>query len=310
MLKLYFEGFFQCRLATDPDPSDDPQGISGPTFAAAGEQDLDRIIRLQNAVSLRLPFVQIGVSVTRVTVQDAPIPNHPLLGANVELLDGAKFEGRNFIIAGTGREPIDPFHLRISGNGITLQRKDLWDPMNPALTLLQVTPEVMDRRQPTFDLMDAETQEAAGVTSPVEYRQARLQYLQSILPSTTDPLQRAALTRRIQELERDNQGYVGITSFAQIVLTVKETFRFDLNGPVVVVDPERTLGPVATKAYWPLEFWMGGYDCDTMCGYMRGKLSVPVIPAPLGSSLATALDHERPNSVAQSRSAWVARPSR
>ena len=282
MLTLKFEGFFQCRLATDPDPTDDRRGISGPTFTAPGEADLDRIIRLQDPVNLRLPFryEDFGVNVTTVEKNGAPIAGHPLIGADVELLDGAKFEGRNFIIAGTGREPIDPFHICITGGGITLSRKDLWDPQNPSLGILQVSPDLLARRQPSFVVQDPEVQEAMGVLAPEQYRQDRRNYLLSILNGYTDPIKRAACQKRIDFLNKDNEGYAGITMMAQIVLTVKETFKFEINGPAQVSDPNRVLGTVGTTPFWPIEFWMGGYDCDTMVGYMRGKLSLPVYPLP------------------------------
>ena len=32
-LYLHFEGYFQCRLATDPDPTREPRGVSGYTYA-------------------------------------------------------------------------------------------------------------------------------------------------------------------------------------------------------------------------------------------------------------------------------------
>ena len=47
MIEIHFEGWFECRLATDPDPTDEPRGVSGWTYALAGEPDLDRIIRTQ-----------------------------------------------------------------------------------------------------------------------------------------------------------------------------------------------------------------------------------------------------------------------
>jgi len=40
-LEIQFEGFWLCRLATDPDPSLEQRGISGFTFAVAGEDLLD-----------------------------------------------------------------------------------------------------------------------------------------------------------------------------------------------------------------------------------------------------------------------------
>lgn len=40
-LSIHFEGFWQCRLATDPDPSDEQRGISGFTYSVAGETLLE-----------------------------------------------------------------------------------------------------------------------------------------------------------------------------------------------------------------------------------------------------------------------------
>lgn len=40
-LDIQFEGFWQCRLATDPDPSDEQRGISGFTYSVAGETLLE-----------------------------------------------------------------------------------------------------------------------------------------------------------------------------------------------------------------------------------------------------------------------------
>ena len=55
MLTLRFSGWVSCRLATDPDPFDDPRGnLSGfRQLAYAGEPDLDRTIRFQNAPFMR-----------------------------------------------------------------------------------------------------------------------------------------------------------------------------------------------------------------------------------------------------------------
>ena len=66
MLRLSFEGWFQCRLATDPDPPDEVRGVSGWTFAVAGEPDLDRVIRLQPAGTItRSGGPTVGVTVTK-----------------------------------------------------------------------------------------------------------------------------------------------------------------------------------------------------------------------------------------------------
>ena len=46
-LTLNFEGWFQMRMATDPDPTDEKRGVSGYTFALAGEPDLDAKVHMQ-----------------------------------------------------------------------------------------------------------------------------------------------------------------------------------------------------------------------------------------------------------------------
>lgn len=46
-LSISFDGYFQCRLATDPDPSNEQRGISGFTYSVAGETLLDPSIWCQ-----------------------------------------------------------------------------------------------------------------------------------------------------------------------------------------------------------------------------------------------------------------------
>ena len=47
LLEVHFEGYFMCRIATDPDPSNEHRGMSGYTMALPRETRLDQIIRLQ-----------------------------------------------------------------------------------------------------------------------------------------------------------------------------------------------------------------------------------------------------------------------
>src|SRR5437588_725803 len=112
---IKFNGWFQCRLATDPDPSDEPRGVSGYVHAVAGEPDLDRIIRLQTNGSMRRSHCpKIGVSVAGVYGDPRhEASRHPLLGAVVDLLDAPKFEGRNHVLAEDGFEAVVPCHLRV-----------------------------------------------------------------------------------------------------------------------------------------------------------------------------------------------------
>lgn len=110
-VRISFSGSFQCRLATDPDPStatrSDPQNPArspGWTYDY-GEAPFDRIIRLQSPVDLRSALIDafVPVKVTNIEVQpQSPIggielpfqavPSDPLLGVPVSLGDTAFFD--------------------------------------------------------------------------------------------------------------------------------------------------------------------------------------------------------------------------
>lgn len=111
-LLIKFGGWFQCRLATDPDPADEPRGVDGYIHAVAGEPDLDRIIRLQPSdQSVRRSYCPVvGVKVTSVYLDQHKSNDHPLVGALVDFLDNPKFEGRNGILAVAGGSSISSSH--------------------------------------------------------------------------------------------------------------------------------------------------------------------------------------------------------
>ena len=58
-------------------------------------------------------------------------------------------------------------------------------------------------------------------------------------------------------------------------------YAFALDGTPQVLDPSQVLGgTVGTSQDWQLAMWWGGYDVDTLCGYVRGTLSVPFVEHP------------------------------
>ncbi len=132
MFLITFKGWVQCRLATDPDPYDEPRGVSGYIQAYTDEPDLDRIIRFNNPPFFRSHTPKISVKVSSVNLNGQDIDNHTLIGANVDLLDNPKFEGRNGIIAEDGEEPVVPYHLLIEKDDVSFSRATVAsDPNNP-----------------------------------------------------------------------------------------------------------------------------------------------------------------------------------
>ncbi len=219
--------------------------MSGPTFACPGEPDLDRIIRLQNPVAPRWPHEHdIGVDVYSVTIDDpsAPngqrvLPNHPLQGAHVDFLDVCGDE-RNFVVL-YQKMPIVPFRLNVTSldGQIVLDRVDLFDITRPKLMFDQICqecPELIDRRTIV------------------------------VVPNSIKQL---ALDKRIRNLEKDDEGMEGTTLPARLFLGLCGTYSFGINGPPRPnADPKNLLeGQIGTSQDWPITFWMGGFDVDTMC---------------------------------------------
>jgi len=191
MLELYFEGWFQCRLARDPDPSDEKRGVSGAAFATVYEPDLDRIIRLNDAVASRAMYLpaghqvpKVGVSVKSVYIDGQKIAAHPLLGARVDLLDGAVFQNLNGIFSTAGHEIIDPFHISVSREELRLSRKDLWDPSQPNLTMydMPLDSPLLARRAPAWqESQSIDVREATGIFNPTEYIKKRILDLEAAI---------------------------------------------------------------------------------------------------------------------------------
>jgi hypothetical protein len=191
MLELYFEGWFQCRLARDPDPSDEKRGISGAAFATVYEPDLDRIIRLNDAVASRAKYLPVGhqvppvnVSVKSVYIDGERIATHPLMGARVDLLENPVFQALNGIVSTPGQEIIDPFHISVSRDNFRLSRKDLWDPTQPDLTMydLPLDSPLLGRRRPQWqESQSVDVREASGIFNPAEYIKKRILDLETAI---------------------------------------------------------------------------------------------------------------------------------
>jgi len=288
MMDIHFEGWWQCRFATDPDPSDDPRGVSGPTFITAGEPVFDRVIRFQDPVTPRWPFTDtVGVKARTVTVNGEPQPTSALVGQPVDLRGDPQFHQRNLVLVGQPFQVlIDPFDLQVgTPDSVMLRRKALWDVTRPDLDIEDVFLDaaLIAPRMNTVAIQSAEVAEATGILDYAAYRRQRLKALVDRRKTATDPVQQAALDRRITALE-DDAILAGVRLAGEQFLGMQVTYDFALDGTPEVVDPSSALGgTVGTSQTWGLSMWWGGYDVDTLCGYVRGTLSVPFVPRPEAS---------------------------
>lgn len=298
-LSLSFEGFYQYRAPTDPDPTDEPRGVSGYTFALAGEPDLDGLMHFQPdepgvwqrrfGVSPDAPGPRVGVTVRRaqeyddatLTLTDVP----GLVGARLAL-PGSQPAERNGILIRNDMFVVDPVRVQLRGadGSMLLDRLDLLDPANPDLPITDATSDMLCRRQPQGFVSDSvEVAKATGLpdASPeacIANRQMRQRNLEELLAVETDPVQRAALETRISQLNILRRWWYLSVDDGQSIdrrahqLTLQAYgWCIDVNGPVAA----NALGADESRR-WPLAFWMGGFDGDALCAYVSGYLTVPL----------------------------------
>jgi hypothetical protein len=290
-LVLPFEGWIVLRLPTDPDASDEPRGVSGYTFAFAGEPDLDRVLYLQPPSDWEPRSGSpkpLGVSVQGATRSDGTRCER-LDGATVDLVDGPVLENRQWTIALPGYEPIVPFHLRIKGDGLSISRDIPLDPARPDLPVYEVDPAVIAVQ--AADGMQFEPQtigHATKIWDSLDEVKKRLAMLEDDLAREHDPDRRTALDGRIAELRYavDNPKDRRVTARYFV-----ERFAFPMLGPPATIEGDQVAvtggtldpgnaDPKSPTPPWTIAFWIGAWDPDVLCAYMQGALEIPFAQEP------------------------------
>jgi hypothetical protein len=269
-LILEFEGWCSLRLPTDPDPSDDPRGISGYTFAFAGEPDFDRVLNLQARAGMdyRSHSPQLGVTVRKAVRTDGYVVT-AFEGARVDLLGEPIIENRNWTLTLPGFEPIVPFHLRVAGTDAAVERMAPLNPADPSQPLWQVSQALLEAQGAQgMEYEPATVGDATGHWDPLGAVTARLAALKADLEHERDPTQRTALEGRIAELEF---AVANPSDRRVLVRNFVERFGFVMTGDAAVEGIEG----LSTTQPWRIDFWLGGWDPDVLCLYMKGALNVP-----------------------------------
>lgn len=298
MLILNFEGWFQMRMATDPDPTDELRGVSGYTFALAGEPDLDAKIHLQPDEEgvwerefgpLGTPGPKVGVTVRSATRNRKDAPE--LVGTKIAFVDAQILE-HNGLLVRDDYFIINPFRVRLTNEKkkVLLDRVDDLNPNDPSMPENEATTPMLTRRQATtFTSNSQEVATATGLESPanvalIANRLQRKRNLEALLAQTPkkDDTARSALETRIEQLAIVQRWWElsegSPTSrpidrrAAQLALQLSG-WNIDMNGRIAA----NTLG--ADETYpWNISFWMGGWDGDAMCGYVKGVWTIPLAP--------------------------------
>ena len=270
-LVLAFEGWCSLRLPTDPDPSDEPRGVSGYTFAFAGEPDFDRVLNLQARAGMtyRSHGPELGVTVRNAVRTDGYVVT-ALQGARVDLLGDPIIENRNWTLTLPGFEPIVPFHLRVAGDGVALERMaplNLADPSQPLWQVSQTLLEAQGAQGMEYE--PATVGAATGEWDPLGAVKQRLATLQQDLEHEHDEIARTNLEGRIAELK------IGIAANPPdrrvLVRNFVERFGFPMQGDATATG----IDGIDTTTPWRVDFWLGGWDPDVLSLYMKGALNVP-----------------------------------
>jgi len=293
MLILDFEGWFQMRMATDPDPTDELRGVSGYTFAFCGEPDLDHKLHFQPDE----PGVwerdfgpgggpKVGVHVTSAQRDGEDVPD--LAGGKIAFVDGMVIE-HNGLLVRNDYFIINPFRVTLAaGKTLLLDRVDYLNPANPAMPENEADSTMLTRRQATtFTSNSEQVAQATGLPNAanvtlIQNRLNRKASLEALLASTPkkNAVKRAELESRIYELGIVEQWWnlsQGTPNnrpidrrAAQLALQLSG-WNIDMNGAIAA----NRLG--ADERYpWNISFWMGGWDGDAMCGYVRGTWTIPL----------------------------------
>ena len=307
-MKLHFEGFWQCRMSTDPDPTLEFRGTSGYTVALPREGDFDRVIRTQRDQipenEFREPFPPylatlpdgttarpFGVAVTRV--ENAPNQRIAdlLQGAEFRLLNNPRFESRNQIVGdGINRiaPPIVPFDLQIGvKDRAYLRRSDPLDINHPELEIWQLAPNDFHHRVPvTYRHLSDEVVET--IFPPAEFTDTpnkifnnyfslrRLTLLQKLSAPDVDSLTAAGYRTRIRMIDSHPSKSVDEPGLIENRLGLQCIWEHDIRGNDAFVSEELAKF-VDPKSYWQTRFWMGGWDGDLLVGWTSGCLDLPLI---------------------------------
>ena len=278
MYALHFHGWAQCRLATDPDPSNDPRGVSGYTFAVAGEPDLDQVIYLQPGPNIvqRSFCPKIGVKVTSGWEGDGAskrLPkSHPLIGAAVDLLQKPIFDSRNSILINDGFGVINPFIFNLTGKGFDITRKVNFGENGEDVPPDEVPASYLEQnyKWQCFDGGFANLSAESGLLNPVALRALRLKELKRELKNTakSKEVARAALQKRISELQINDP-----LNRRTAQMYNRAMFNYPLNGQATANGKK-----FKTKQDWPCEMWFGAWDADAMAMYVQGAVVLSELP--------------------------------
>jgi hypothetical protein len=307
LLEIQFQGYFMCRIATDPDPTNEQRGVSGYTLALVGEDPLDQVIRTQIddpeflKRNLRPPAHEMGIAIG-VDVNDVLFDGQPYFGPARDALVGGRlylegtnppfpgptYDSRNNIVGSDDNMAfvVNPFQLALrqgeaGKESLLITAEDYLNPVKPEQKIWEIEdPETYARRLPVaFSSSSTPAQAAIRAFDGAVYFQDRVKYLRKRI-ADLEKQRVPDLETRLAELHTRIWQIDFWASRIETKLAFQLTYSFNVNGPQKVIDRAGALkGEIDCNQPWPVTFWFGSWDGDLLIGWMQGSLSVPFRPA-------------------------------
>lgn len=292
---LHFEGWAQGRMPTDPDPSYEPRGVSGYSFALPGEPDMDRIIYFQNkkGVIPRSYTPEVGVYVTGGTEftttgeggevsfidKQKITKGHPLFNAKVDLKKNAVFVSENSTVIYNGFGVMNPFIFSVEGKGKSFERRFYADPADPKDKVEEYDIDTLTPYMLNTVFMDSvQLMSDGAILNRTAYRNERKSNLEAELKhvqeqSDQEPKNKnlkikiAALNKRIAELNMNDPENRRTRQIGTQTL---------INYPLNAVDAKVDKKAVKPSEDWPITMWFGAWDADSLCFFVNGFIEISV----------------------------------
>lgn len=280
-LMLSFRGWATIRLPTDPDPSDEPRGVSGATFAFGAEPDLDRVIRFQpqrDPSRLRDGADWTwGVAVDQALrlAPDGTVTELALAGAPVDLLGAPTMENRNWLLCLPGYESIIPFEVVVElADGPLRRAAPLTTHPTPTYRL---TTEELSAQAASGATMEPETAGAlTGIWDAVALLERRRTTLQGLLAAARDESAIAAYTGRLAEIEVALAEPMSMRVLSHYAV---QRYRFLVAGDEAAVPAAGPAAGLDPEAPWTVAMLFTCFDADTLGMFVQGYLRVPFTAA-------------------------------
>jgi hypothetical protein len=314
LLEIQYQGYFFCRLATDPDPTNEQRGVSGYTMALVHEDPLDQVVRTQIdrefaernlREPVRLPGeekdpnrpmdLKVGVEVSGVSFDGKSYEPaaRALTGAKLSLkgktppFDGPIFDSRNNIVGSDDNMMfvVNPFELEIKSDRVTIEATDYLNPADPTQQIWQIEdPSTYSRRLPTaFSGSSTTAMAAIRVFDGYGYFRDRRRFLeQRIAALEAERAAGGSSAERDARIEALRTRIYQLEFWGDRVISklgFQLTYSFNVNGPQRISGAEHLGGEVDFEHPWPVTFWFGSWDGDLLIGYMQGSLGIPFQPA-------------------------------